>query len=463
MLISVLVVALAAASDIAPPPKGEWVVDQTGAVRPETLRALNDIASSLDADGLGQLGVLVVDSVEGAVPRTFAMNVFNHWGVGRRDTNDGTLLMVALGDRKAEIVLGRGSALSPSQTDEVMARALVPNMKQGALDTALLETARALAELHRFVDVDEALQAYVRGAEFHMSGAACDLADALTEDQQRAFSCDAGPCAVLVIRSAHRAPTLAAMLDAFGAQLGLTTVVGLDVGARVAGIRFEPRPVDDWQARVVLEAGERLAQAPDPNAGLHDALAFVATIKRDGYPPRSWADVVRETASALLCPGLCGLVVAPVVIVFWLLRWNRRRVRSCVRCRQPRRLLTEAEEDAHLNARQQAEETAKSVEYDVWWCGTCSDAMVLSWAGLSTSVKHCPRCNAKTNITTESEITKPELHTAGLKRLEERCSHCTYVHAWDVTTLSISDSSSSSSDSSFGGGDSSGSGSSGSW
>ena len=60
---------LAAPEDISPPPRGEWVVDQTRKCGGSTVRELNRIAADIDASRAGQLGVAVIDSTDGMKPR----------------------------------------------------------------------------------------------------------------------------------------------------------------------------------------------------------------------------------------------------------------------------------------------------------------------------------------------------------------------------------------------------------
>ena len=77
--------------DIAAPPRGQWALDQTGKVSSATLVELDALATTLDASGAGQLGVLVISSTGGVNPRDFATGVFNSWGVGHAGSDDGVL------------------------------------------------------------------------------------------------------------------------------------------------------------------------------------------------------------------------------------------------------------------------------------------------------------------------------------------------------------------------------------
>ena len=141
--------ALGATVDSIPlPATGAWSVDTTGTLSPETLAEVDRLGTSLDASGQGQLAVVMVDSTEGVQPRAFATDLFNRWGLGNEDRDDGTLLFIAMSDRKVEIVLGDGvdTADDIQRSDALMER-IIPFLKAGDPNGAVLEGARGLITL----------------------------------------------------------------------------------------------------------------------------------------------------------------------------------------------------------------------------------------------------------------------------------------------------------------------------
>jgi uncharacterized protein len=123
------------------PPGGSWVVDLTQSVDATTLAAVNAIAQRIDDERLGQLGILVLPSTEGQRSRAYATDVFNHWGIGHAGINNGVLVMIAVDDRKAELVVGKKRPLTQAQTDRIMRSAIVANLKKGQLSQGLLQAA----------------------------------------------------------------------------------------------------------------------------------------------------------------------------------------------------------------------------------------------------------------------------------------------------------------------------------
>jgi uncharacterized protein len=130
---------------IADPRPKSAVVDLTrtlGAADVETVDAL-----ATRARAGGELLVVVIDTVSGAVPRAFTKDLFNRWGLDGRRRNRGVLLLVALTDRKAEIVIGDGyPGTVTGVTDRIMRDVLVARFKAGRPREAIVEGARAIVD-----------------------------------------------------------------------------------------------------------------------------------------------------------------------------------------------------------------------------------------------------------------------------------------------------------------------------
>ncbi|MFP2957899.1 TPM domain-containing protein [Myxococcus sp. 1LA] len=146
----------------------------------------------------------------------------------------------------------------------------------------------------------------------------------------------------------------------------------------------------------------------------------------------------------------------------------RRLPRWCQRCRNPRTRLDEESEDTHLDPGQLREEQLGSVDYDVWWCEPCENAVVERYGTLFTRHVRCGKCRYVTANKTSRTLRSATYSHGGELEVTVRCKHCEHTsksrHKTPKLTRSTSSSSSSSSrSSSSGGGRSSGGGSSGRW
>jgi len=129
-----------------PRPEG-WFVDTTGQIREKTVAELNRLAESVNRQTGGELAVVVIQTTDGAEHRRFATDLFNHWELGSSDRNDGLLILVALRDRKAEIILGDGID-DPKQveaSERIMNTVMVPRFRDGEPERAVLQGAFACA------------------------------------------------------------------------------------------------------------------------------------------------------------------------------------------------------------------------------------------------------------------------------------------------------------------------------
>jgi uncharacterized protein len=160
-------------------------------------------------------------------------------------------------------------------------------------------------------------------------------------------------------------------------------------------------------------------------------------------------------------------------------RRHRQAPRRCRRCLDPMRRLDSFSERDHLTSEQLAEESLKSVDYDVWHCRTCGAIARVAYDGSNyDQYARCPACRRRTYAReSDREIVKATEDATGTGELIRACKHCghrvtsTYVVPRLTPSSSSSSSSSGSSDSSsssgggssWGGGDSGGGGASGSW
>ncbi len=134
--------------DLNPPPAGSWVVDSVNLLDPAQLRALDELGDRLKAERGAELAVVVVRTVGAREPRDFAVSLFNRWGVGERRWDNGLMILVALEDRAAEIVLGDGvaGAVDQRRSEEVMQQVMLPRFRAGEPGLAIVDGARACAE-----------------------------------------------------------------------------------------------------------------------------------------------------------------------------------------------------------------------------------------------------------------------------------------------------------------------------
>ncbi len=156
LLAPLLLLALAGAqpglavplSDLRDPRPGGWVLDQVGALSADTEAALQSLGRHVKAETGAEIVVVAIDTTGGRDPHAFAVELFNRWRLGDSRRNDGLLLLAAIEDRAAEIVLGDGidSTQNRSLSERIMQASMVPLFRRGDPEGALVAGARACAE-----------------------------------------------------------------------------------------------------------------------------------------------------------------------------------------------------------------------------------------------------------------------------------------------------------------------------
>lgn len=131
--------------DVPDPRPAHQVVDLTGTLTADDIAAID--ASALRGATNGELLVVVVPSTDGANPRQWTTALFNRLRLDPTPRNRGVVLMAAINDRKAEIVVGEGYPSDfQSDSDAIMSGIVVARFKSGDPRGAMVQGARALEE-----------------------------------------------------------------------------------------------------------------------------------------------------------------------------------------------------------------------------------------------------------------------------------------------------------------------------
>jgi uncharacterized protein len=124
------------------PPAGQRVLDRAGLLSPATVADLERELASYETRTGHQLAVLVIPSLEDEALEDYSLRVAEAWKLGSAQRDDGLLLLIAVGDRRARIEVGHG--LEGAVTDAFSARlirdTLGPALAAGRADDGVRET-----------------------------------------------------------------------------------------------------------------------------------------------------------------------------------------------------------------------------------------------------------------------------------------------------------------------------------
>lgn len=120
-------------AQLAVPPLTARVTDQTATLDATQTAALEQTLQDFEARKGSQIAVLIVPTTAPETIEQFALRVAETWKLGRKDVDDGALLLVAKDDRALRIEVGYGleGALNDATSKRIVSDIIVPLFRQG--------------------------------------------------------------------------------------------------------------------------------------------------------------------------------------------------------------------------------------------------------------------------------------------------------------------------------------------
>lgn len=141
-------------------PSYDLVADPDGIIGAEYESRINALVNNLEQQTTIQFAVVALQSIGHEPAESFATDLFNHWGVGQKETNNGGLLLLVMDQKRWQVATGYG--LETVYTDAMCVRVgeevMVPLFREGKFGEGmyryterfvqLMTDSTALAELN---------------------------------------------------------------------------------------------------------------------------------------------------------------------------------------------------------------------------------------------------------------------------------------------------------------------------
>ncbi|HTZ59136.1 MAG TPA: TPM domain-containing protein [Acidobacteriaceae bacterium] len=128
------------------PAPTNYVSDFAGVLTPETQASLNRLCTQLDRQAHAQIAVVTIKSLDGEPIENFATALEDKWKVGKKGTDRGLLLILAVNDRKYRIEVGYGlEGILPDGRVGDIGRQMVPYLQQNNYNGAVSMAVRQIA------------------------------------------------------------------------------------------------------------------------------------------------------------------------------------------------------------------------------------------------------------------------------------------------------------------------------
>jgi uncharacterized protein len=118
---------------------------------PAQRESLESLAQSVERQTTAELAIVTVRSLDGQTIDSYAHELFNQWGIGKKGLNNGVLFLVAPHERRMRIEVGYGiePLLTDSLCGEIRDRQIIPRFKVNDYPGGIIAGAERLANILR--------------------------------------------------------------------------------------------------------------------------------------------------------------------------------------------------------------------------------------------------------------------------------------------------------------------------
>lgn len=138
-----LAAALAVLTSVSPafayPAADGYVVDAAGMISDATEAQLEQELADYEQRTTDEVAVTVVANLEGQSIDAYANGLFNAWGIGQAERNNGALLVIAMAERGVRIEVGDGlrDRLTDAVAQSIVDAEVTPRLRSGDIDGAV--------------------------------------------------------------------------------------------------------------------------------------------------------------------------------------------------------------------------------------------------------------------------------------------------------------------------------------
>jgi uncharacterized protein len=126
-----------------------YVSDFTDVLKPASRVIINSIAEQIEKKTGVQIAVVVISTTGQLSIEEYGVELFERWGIGQRNKDNGMLVLIALKDRKIRLEVGYG--LEPILTDaichQIIDGVFIPDFKKGETEKGIMSGTIAIAEI----------------------------------------------------------------------------------------------------------------------------------------------------------------------------------------------------------------------------------------------------------------------------------------------------------------------------
>lgn len=456
--------------------QNKWVSDPDYNLSASTISQLDTILQHLDEDTQVEFAIVVVDNFNGDDVFDFSLNLFNTWGIGKKDLNTGLLLFIAKDRRSYQFISGYGmEGLFPDIfLKRVGEKYLVPNFREGNYNKGILEAVEFIEKVLRSPDSVSELQQMMPEAIPFWS-----LKSPILEDA-------AWWLLILIIVYVYVHVVTTNLLKDEITKVSFFGSIFFGMGCMLALMFISIFPIT-----FLLNNLDYVYKKEHIPYFIAILATLIITLKiTDGrdliiktFKDEEDIDItLRKYLRRIYIP----LLLTPIAWIDWVII-SKRLNGNIGRFTPPnndidweriKRSNTNAQTEKFLNNGQHKEESLKSRRYEIWQNTKTQALLYIPW-NITNKFGRCPQCKYYTLLPNQNKTIYPATYTReGKGEKFNRCEYCNHIEHVSFYTIDkktrsstthsssgggSSSGGSSSSSGSFGGGSSGGGGAGGRW
>lgn len=405
-------------------PSFQYVSNPDGVLAESTVSAIDSLLKSLELTTSSQVAVVVINSIGETVPKTFATQLFNYWGIGDREKDNGLLILMVMDQRSIEFETGKGmEGVLPDVTCKyIQEQFMVPYAKAGNYDACIVGGVKAV--ILYITDPQNAPEIKAENSSA--------LGQSFTDSFEK-------PVNSIVLVAA-----IAIYLLLLIIFLPKKKETGLkDYVAKNSNTSFW------WMKTLVINIGFPAAYlwsqfTYDPPLTIAEFIfalyIFVIILLVEyRYSANQYIELLYDGDRAGKHLALTKshrywaitYFLFPLPFLFYKIFKDQRlnRIRNapytCDNCGKLMTKLDENSDDQYLSKSQLLEEQIHSVDYDVWHCYACGNQATLTYLNIYSKYTDCKHCKARTSYIKGRITTKPPSYTStGVGNKIIDCMNC---------------------------------------
>ncbi len=131
-----------------PKPVG-YVNDFANIISYQYENKISSLITDLEQKTTAEIAVVTIQSLAGETVESYAVDLFEKWGIGKKGKDNGVLLLIALGERKVRIEVGYGleGILPDGLCGEIIRQKIIPNFKKGNYDEGIWQAVATISNI----------------------------------------------------------------------------------------------------------------------------------------------------------------------------------------------------------------------------------------------------------------------------------------------------------------------------